>query len=231
MPLRILALDTATEACSVALWCAGEMYTLSDICPRQHTERILPQVQQVLAQASVTLNQLDALAFGRGPGSFTGVRIAAGIIQGLALGADLPVMGISTLQTMAQGAWRLTQAKRVLAAIDARMGEVYWGQFERTDEGVWQDEKERLLTPVQALSQLSLLQGTWAYVGSGWQAYPYLITESAVTFSDGQIRFPDAQDMLPLALQMWSRGEAVSAENAEPVYLRNDVAVKKRPDL
>ncbi len=228
MTLRILALDTSTEACSVALWDAGEIYTLYEVCPRQHTQRILPQVQQVLAQAAISLHQLDAIAFGRGPGSFTGVRIGVGITQGLALGADLPVMGISTLQTMAQGAWRLTQAKRILAAIDARMGEIYWGQFERTHEGVWLCENERLLTPVQTLSLILSLKGIWTHVGTGWQAYPDLIA-NGIELYDGYMPFPQAEDMLPLALQMWNRGEAVSAESAEPVYLRNTVAWQKLP--
>lgn len=127
MSTRILAIDTATEACSVAVWNQGEIHALFELCPREHTQRILPMVQQVLAESGLALNQLDALAFGRGPGSFTGVRIGIGIAQGLALGADLPMLGISTLQTMAQGAWRVCGAERVLAAIDARMGEVYWG--------------------------------------------------------------------------------------------------------
>lgn len=108
MSTRILAIDTATEACSVALWNQGETHALFELCPREHTQRILPMVQQVLAESGVTLAELDALAFGRGPGSFTGVRIGIGIAQGLALGADLPMLGVSTLQTMAQGAWRMT---------------------------------------------------------------------------------------------------------------------------
>lgn len=132
MSTRILAIDTATEACSVALWNNGEKHALFEICPREHTQRILPMVQQVLAESGVTLNQLDALAFGRGPGSFTGVRIGIGIAQGLAMGAELPMIGVSTLATMAQGAFRVTGATQVLAAIDARMGEVYWGTIPAT---------------------------------------------------------------------------------------------------
>ncbi|WP_268580446.1 tRNA (adenosine(37)-N6)-threonylcarbamoyltransferase complex dimerization subunit type 1 TsaB, partial [Escherichia coli] len=120
---------------------------LFELCPREHTQRILPMVQQVLAESGLALNQLDALAFGRGPGSFTGVRIGIGIAQGLALGADLPMIGVSTLQTMAQGAWRVSGAERVLAAIDARMGEVYWGQFERQADGRWlESEGEAVLS-------------------------------------------------------------------------------------
>jgi tRNA threonylcarbamoyl adenosine modification protein YeaZ len=127
--MRILAIDTATEACSAALWNDGTLCAHFEICPREHTQRILPLVQDVLTESNTSLTELDALAFGRGPGSFTGVRIGIGIAQGLALGAELPMIGVSTLATMAQGAWRKTGATRVLAAIDARMGEVYWAEY------------------------------------------------------------------------------------------------------
>lgn len=172
MSTRILAIDTATEACSVALWNNGEKHALFEICPREHTQRILPMVQQVLAESGVTLNQLDALAFGRGPGSFTGVRIGIGIAQGLAMGAELPMIGVSTLATMAQGAFRLTGATQVLAAIDARMGEVYWGQYQRQDNGVWVGEStEAVLTPDRAQQNIMALSGDWAHVGKIGRAH------------------------------------------------------------
>ena len=129
--MRILAIDTATEACSVALWNDGTIKAHFELCPREHTQRILPMVEEILAAGDLTLTDIDALAFGRGPGSFTGVRIGIGIAQGLALGANLPMIGVSTLATMAQGAWRKNGATRVLAAIDARMGEVYWADIAR----------------------------------------------------------------------------------------------------
>ncbi|EKN5122688.1 tRNA (adenosine(37)-N6)-threonylcarbamoyltransferase complex dimerization subunit type 1 TsaB [Yersinia enterocolitica] len=230
MSTRILAIDTATEACSVALWNNGEVQALFELCPREHTQRILPMVQQVLAESGLSLQQLDALAFGRGPGSFTGVRIGIGIGQGLALGADLPMIGISTLQTMAQGAFRLTGASRILAAIDARMGEVYWGEFERNDEGLWLgDASEAVMTPAQALEHAQSLGGSWSTVGTGWQTYPDLISGSRVVLTDGEITLPHAEDMLPLALSSWANGQVVSVENAEPVYLRNEVTWKKLP--
>ena len=114
--MRILAIDTATEACSVALWNDGTTFAHFEECPREHTQRILPLVKTILTEGNTALTDLDALAYGRGPGSFTGVRIGIGIAQGLALGADLPMIGVSTLATMAQGAWRMTGASRVLAA-------------------------------------------------------------------------------------------------------------------
>ena len=146
--MRILAIDTATEACSAAQWNDGTLSAHFEICPREHTQRILPLVQEVLNESGTQLTDLDALAFGRGPGSFTGVRIGIGIAQGLALGAELPMIGVSTLATMAQGAWRKTGATRVLAAIDARMGEVYWAEYQRDEQGVWHgEESEAVLKP------------------------------------------------------------------------------------
>ncbi|POY56644.1 tRNA (adenosine(37)-N6)-threonylcarbamoyltransferase complex dimerization subunit type 1 TsaB [Pectobacterium versatile] len=230
MSTRILALDTATEACSVALWNEGEIHSLFEICPREHTQRILPMVQQVLADSGLTLKDLDALAFGQGPGSFTGVRIGIGIAQGLALGADLPLLGVSSLATMAQGAFRLTQATQVLAAIDARMGEVYWGCYQRNADGSWQGESEEaVLKPEQVQALTAALSGEWATVGTGWETYPKLVNHSSLVLAKGDVLLPQAQDMLPLACQLWQAGKAVSVENAQPRYLRNEVTWKKLP--
>lgn len=230
MPIRIMAIDTATEACSVALWNNGEIYSRDEVRPREHTQRILPLVQQVLAESGLTLTDLDALAFGQGPGSFTGVRIGIGIAQGLALGADLPMIGVSTLQALAQGAYRLTGANRVLTAIDARMGEVYWAAYALSERQEWElVQNESVLSPAQAKSQIAALQGDWHFAGTGWQNYPDLAEGTPVTVTDANLTLPSARDMLPIALSAWQRGEAVAVENAQPVYLRNEVTWKKLP--
>lgn len=231
MSTRILAIDTATEACSVALYNQGETLAHFELCAREHTQRILPMVQQILAEAGLSLTQLDALAFGRGPGSFTGVRIGIGMAQGLSLGAELPLLPVSTLQTMAQGAYRLTGAENVLSAIDARMGEVYWGEFSRNAQGVWSgEETEKVIKPEQLLARAAELSGRFATVGTGWETYPHLLGESPVAeLFDGKISLPHAEDMLPLALQLWEKGIRVNPEDAEPTYLRNEVTWKKLP--
>jgi len=231
MSTRILAIDTATEACSVALYNQGETLAHFELCAREHTQRILPMVQQILAEAGLSLTQLDALAFGRGPGSFTGVRIGIGMAQGLSLGAQLPLLPVSTLQTMAQGAYRLTGADNVLAAIDARMGEVYWGEFSRNAQGVWSgEETEKVIKPEQLLARAAELSGRFATVGTGWETYPHLLGESPVAeLFDGKMLLPHAEDMLPLALQLWGNGIRVNPEEAEPTYLRNEVTWKKLP--
>ncbi|MEX0446069.1 tRNA (adenosine(37)-N6)-threonylcarbamoyltransferase complex dimerization subunit type 1 TsaB [Xenorhabdus sp. SGI246] len=229
MSIRILAIDTATEACSVAFWNDGRIEALFEISPREHTQRILPMVETILSKNDIKLQQLDALAFGQGPGSFTGVRIGVGIAQGLALGAELPMIGISSLKTMAQGAFRLKNAPNVLVAIDARMGEVYWAQYTRNEQGKWLgNETEAVLKPEQVQSIMHSLTGEWAIAGTGWEAYPQLL-DSHLTLVSSGITLPHAEDMLPLAVQMWEAGETIAVESAEPVYLRNEVTWKKLP--
>ena len=228
--MRILAIDTATEACSVALWNDGTTFAHFEECPREHTQRILPLVKTILTEGNTSLTDLDALAYGRGPGSFTGVRIGIGIAQGLALGADLPMIGVSTLATMAQGAWRMTGATRVLAAIDARMGEVYWAEYTRDENGVWHgEETEAVLKPEAVTGRLKQLSGEWATVGTGWPAWPEMAKDTGLTLVDGNMLLPAAEDMLPMAGQLLAAGKTVAVEHAEPVYLRNTVAWKKLP--
>ncbi|NDL62490.1 tRNA (adenosine(37)-N6)-threonylcarbamoyltransferase complex dimerization subunit type 1 TsaB [Acerihabitans arboris] len=230
MSTRILALDTATEACSAALWIDGEISERFAICPREHTRRILPMVDSLLAEAGIELTQLDALAYGRGPGSFTGVRIGIGIAQGLALGAELPMIGVSTLAALAQGAWRRSGVSQVLCAIDARMGEVYWARYRRGHNGGWQGEaSEKVLKPAQLAPAAADLAGTWATAGTGWQTYPGLVAHPQVRLVDGHTQLPAAVDMLPLAVLSLSEGGALAVELQAPTYLRNEVTWKKLP--
>ncbi|ARU94176.1 tRNA (adenosine(37)-N6)-threonylcarbamoyltransferase complex dimerization subunit type 1 TsaB [Tatumella citrea] len=228
--LKLLALDTATEACSAAILNRQQLDARFEIAPRDHTRRILPLVAELLAGQGLALTDLDALVFCRGPGSFTGVRIGIGIAQGLALGAELPMIGVSTLATLAEGAWRLQQADRVLAAIDARMGEVYWAEYQRSADGEWQgDNTEQVLSPAQAVERMQQLSGRWAMAGTGWQAYPELQQGHALELTVSGAELPTSQDMLPLAVSQWQRGEVSAVAEIEPVYLRNEVTWKKLP--
>ena len=147
-----------------------------------------------------------------------------------ALGAELPMIGVSTLATMAQGAWRKQGASRVLAAIDARMGEVYWAEYQRDAQGVWHGENtEAVLKPEAVQQRLAELEGEWATVGTGWAAWPDMTQGANVTLSDGDVLLPEAEDMLPIACQLLEQGKTVAVDKAEPVYLRNEVAWKKLP--
>ena len=225
--MKLLAIDTVTEACSVALWLDGEITTQEEVVFQQHTERVLPMVQALLAETDTALSQLDAIVFDRGPGSFTGLRIGAGVTQGLALGLDRPVIPISSLATLAQGAWRLDQQSRVLACIDARQAEVYWAGF--CLQGA-----TMLNTTGEQIGQVSAIQlasgDSWFGVGTGYGRYPTELAGLAgVTWLGTQSqRYPLAQDMFPLALLAWQHQDLAQPADAIPIYLRDNVATPPR---
>lgn len=231
--VTLLAIDTSTEACSVALLHKGEKTALDEITQRTHTKRILPMVDEILSQSGLCLTQLDALVFGRGPGSFTGVRVGASVAQGLAFGADLPVIAVSNLTAMAQAAYEQHQVKRVFCAIDARMNEVYFSQLQ-AEKVRWENREflqwnevivEQVCSPERLLEQAGELQNEWFTVGTGWQSYPQLQHLDKMS----AIKLPSAQYMLSLAVPMWYQKKLVSAVEIEPVYLRNEVTWKKLP--
>ncbi|TXY29348.1 tRNA (adenosine(37)-N6)-threonylcarbamoyltransferase complex dimerization subunit type 1 TsaB [Vibrio mimicus] len=229
MSVKILALDTATERCSVALLVGNTVYSRSEIAPRDHTKKVLPMVDEVLKEAGVTLQELDALAFGRGPGSFTGVRIGIGIAQGLAFGANLPMIGISTLAAMAQAAYRLQGMAHIASAIDARMEEVYWGRYVRQEDGSWQAaEAECVIAPALLAQTLTRDEQVWGKAGTGWDAYPAL-ADLPLQVQTSEVLYPDSQDIAYLAQFELAQGNTMSVEQASPVYLRDTVAWKKLP--
>jgi tRNA threonylcarbamoyladenosine biosynthesis protein TsaB len=220
--LKILALDASTEACSVALWTDGEVRERFET-GSQHSERILPLVQEILAEGGQALTQLDAIAFGRGPGSFTGLRICAGVVQGLAFGADLPVVPVSSLAALAQG----VDASRVLATFDARMQQVYWGAYVRNAQGIVElVGEEQVLTPMQVPVPV---EAEWVGAGGGWDQYAAVLTarlKNRVTAWRAQC-FPHARFVAQLGASSYENGLLVTPEQALPVYLRDNVAVKQ----
>ncbi|AGJ61476.1 Uncharacterized protein YeaZ [Candidatus Moranella endobia PCVAL] len=231
MATHILAIDSTTAACSAALMLDNEVVLERFVvAPREHTQLILPMVDSLLAEADISLYSLDAIAFGRGPGSFTGVRISICIAQGLALGANLQLIGVSTLAALAEGAWRRTGICKVLTAIDARMGEVYWATYKRHD-GVWLGEEHEKIVVPDVLAAISTdLTGCWATAGTGWQTYPTLLNHVGLKLVSGKTLFPSAQDILPLALHHYRHGNNHAVVLVEPTYLRNAVACKNSLD-
>ncbi|EKP0294447.1 tRNA (adenosine(37)-N6)-threonylcarbamoyltransferase complex dimerization subunit type 1 TsaB [Aeromonas veronii] len=227
--LKILAVDTATEACSAALLVGDKLFSRWEEAPRDHTRKILPMVQAVLEDAGISLSDLDAIAFGRGPGSFTGVRIGISVAQGLAFGAGVPLIGISTLAAMAQGAYRVDGAQQVLTAIDARMNEVYFGRYELIDGRMQLVGDEVVSEPAALVDVRGKLAGAVTCVGTGFETYGETLSGLADELAVSQVRFPAAEDMLPLARAAWLAGEAVPVEQATPVYLRDKVTWKKLP--
>ncbi len=225
--ISILAIDTATEACSAALYINGEIQQKYQLAPREHTKLILQMIESLLAEAELKINQLDALAFGCGPGSFTGVRIATGVVQGLGFAADLPVVPVSTLASIAQNAHEDHKAEKVLSAIDARMGGVYWAEYKLAENGLMQlSGTEEVLTP----DETPAVKGTdWIAAGSGWKGHSEAL-QSRFEKNIQQIYddcLPRSSTIAKLAVAAYRQGKAVEAKYAMPVYLRNNVAKKK----
>ncbi|PKG77818.1 tRNA (adenosine(37)-N6)-threonylcarbamoyltransferase complex dimerization subunit type 1 TsaB [Shewanella sp. Actino-trap-3] len=225
--LHILALDTCTETCSVALTINGDVYARIEDAPREHSQRLLPMVDAVLAEAKVTLADIDLIAYGRGPGSFTGIRICTSMTQGLALGLDLPVIGISTLTAMAQMAIELG-ASQVLCCIDARMKEVYWGQYIAKD-GIATLVGEEHVSAPEAIELTLDTQQTISVCGTGFEAYPQLLNIAPHITQCSQATYPDAKAMIVLAQQGYQQGLHTSVDELSPVYLRDTVTWKKLP--
>jgi len=228
--MKLLAIDTATEGCSVCLWHDGESLSRLEVQPRKHAELILPMIDEVLSEAGVSLSQLDSLAFGRGPGAFTGVRIATGVIQGIAYGSDLPVVPVSTLRALAQRVYTQHQADRVLAAFDARMQEVYFGAFELDADALMQPVIDEIVIKPDALQLDVAIDNNWVGAGSGWGVYEAVLLNSlgcelAHVYPDMITR---ADEIAELAVNDFVLGKAVDAEQALPIYLRNEVAWKKQ---
>ncbi|GBK99456.1 peptidase M22 [Vibrio harveyi] len=230
MSAKILAIDTATENCSVALLVNDRVISRSEVAPRDHTKKVLPMVDEVLKEAGLTLQDLDALAFGRGPGSFTGVRIGIGIAQGLAFGADLPMIGVSTLAAMAQASYRLHGATDAAVAIDARMGEVYWARYTRQENGEWAGvDSECVIPPARLAEEAQADDKTWTKAGTGWDAYQEDLGKLPLNLTSGDVLYPDSQDIVILAEQELKKGNTVPVEESSPVYLRDNVTWKKLP--
>lgn len=220
--MKVLAVETSTEACSAALLIGNEIQSRFAISPQGHSDLILDMLDSLLAEAGITLSAIDAFAFGRGPGSFTGVRIGVGVTQGIAFAYDLPVSPVSSLAALAQA----SGAKKTLAAIDARMGEVYWGVYTRGIEGlVVPSDAEQVCAPLA----VPLVRGNdWFGVGPGWEAYSdELCQRLGRRVSGWQTgHYPSARAVVQLGAAAFARGETLMAEQALPVYLRNNVAKK-----
>ncbi len=233
--MNYLAIDASTEACSVALQANGKIYSRYDLCPQSHSLQLLPMVDELLAEAGIKISQCDGLIFGRGPGSFTGVRIGVGVAQGLAFAADLPVFGVSSLQAMAQLAYMEgkvgDESSGVIAAIDARMGEIYNCYFTLDKNNIMQPQcAETVIAPEQLAQNLSEIVNKTEYgVGTAWDAYEKQLSPLKSNDGTPEILFPSAEAMLAIGIVSLEQGKGVAAEEAQPVYVRDTVSWKKLP--
>lgn len=230
MPSLLLALDASSSACSAALirqqGTQRECIARFELTPRAHTRRLMPMVDDVLAEAQVSPRQLDAIAFGRGPGSFTGLRIAAGTAQGLAFGLDCPLMGISTLEALALQAHRRYHFRHLVTALDARMGEVYVATWHCLNDSVSRQSDEAVLAPERV--HLPSGETDWVGVGSGFTLWEQFTAEVQASMTQHLNDLePRAEEMAWLGMRDLEAGLGQVAHKAQPVYLRNDVAWKK----
>ena len=236
--MKLLVLDTSTEWCSAALWLDGVIQARRVLAEQRHSSLLLPMVDELLRESDISLRQLDGIGYGAGPGSFTGLRIACAVTQGLAFGADLPVVGVSTLESIAEqaGADRVLRQDRpegeclaayplrVLTVLDARMAEVYWAAYAR-DGGGWR----ALTEPQLALPESVTIPpgGEWVGAGNGFAALGAVLRprlEAGLVRIDDTL-MPDAAAMAPLAARAFERGEGQDAALAAPIYLRDKVAL------
>ena len=223
--MKLLALDTATEACSAALLDDGKVAERYEVIGRGHAERLLPMADALLTEAGIALGELDAIAFGRGPGGFTGLRIAAGVAQGLAAGARLPVVPISNLATVAAASARASGAESIIACLDARMGEVYWAAYAWRDGALTALTEERLSKPDGVAPPGP---GPSRGAGHGFGACPALaerLGDRLAGVDAGLL--PRAADIARLAAVEVAAGRTVPAARALPVYLRDEVVHRR----
>ena len=221
--MKILAVETSTDACSAALLIDEQVKQAFAIAPRKHTQLILNQIDSVLAEADIKINDIDAIAFARGPGAFTGLRIAAGLTQGIALACDIPAIAVSTLAAMAQQSFQRFQTEKMYVALDARMNQVYWGEY-YINKGFAELQAEELVISPKDLAKRN--EADSVGIGSGWQAYQAALQErvQAKTTPDLQAIHPAAKQVAQLAAEQYKQGNLLSAEQVQPVYLRNKVA-------
>ncbi|WP_105169554.1 tRNA (adenosine(37)-N6)-threonylcarbamoyltransferase complex dimerization subunit type 1 TsaB [Pseudoalteromonas sp. T1lg23B] len=225
MKHNLLAIDASTEALSLALHFNGQTHRYFEECPQQHSQKILPEIERMLVNADCQLKELDGIVFGRGPGSFTGVRISVAIAQGLAYSSNLPLVGISTLEAMALQAVRELDVAQVLSGIDARMGEIYLAQYEVASDGRLRVINDEIVCSPEDVMQYEAAINA---VGTAWQAYPQLAKSNNLLVND-KIRLPDAYYMLELGDDAFSKGLTVKAADAQPHYVRDTVTWKKLP--
>ena len=233
--MLILAIESTTEACSVALYKQGDIVELFDIAPRQHTNLLLNRVDSLLKQNDVSKQSLDAIAYCRGPGAFTGLRITTGVAQGLAFGLNIPLIAISSLAALTQGAYRINQKNNAtnklfnyLPCLDARKSEVFWG-FYTVKDGYASAINDEQVSSVEALSnaisQYQPASQKWQVVGTASEIIKK-INEPSLIYVDSSletINYPQAYDVAFLAAKEFELGNTIDVEQAVPVYLRNNV--------
>lgn len=220
--MKLLAFDTSSTACSVGLLCEGKITLKHEVAPMQQAKMILPLIHALLTPAHISIQDLDAIAFGQGPGSFTGVRIATSVAQGLGYAANLPLIPVSSLASVAQLAYEIHGWKNVLVAMDARIHEVYWGAYEVQQNGLMTlIDKEMVCVPEKVPV---VKEGNWYSAGDGWEVYKEKLRFSSLACDSSLM--PHASGILAIAQADFLQKKTIQPCEALPVYLRDEVAIK-----
>lgn len=222
---KVLAIETSSEACSVALSYENKIDVLYEHAPRRHGELLLPMVEKLLQNNTLKIKELEAVAVSVGPGSFTGLRIGVSVAKALAFSANLPLIGISSLAALALRLFRESPYSQAAVALDARQGEVYWGAFNYENESVVAYQAETVDSPEHVVLPKSFGERPWVAGGVGWSVYAETLS-AHFPLPAGQIlpfHWPRAEEVLLLALKEYEKGNCTTAENLLPVYLRNKV--------
>ncbi|MFT8229645.1 MAG: tRNA (adenosine(37)-N6)-threonylcarbamoyltransferase complex dimerization subunit type 1 TsaB [Enterobacterales bacterium] len=223
--ISILAIDTSTDSCSVAL-----MYNTNNIVDdfnitnKKHEKNILPMINSLLIKSNISLNEINAIAYSRGPGDFTSIRVGLSVAQGLSIGANIPLIDVSTLSVLAEHSWRKNKSFNVLTAVDARMNEVYWAIYIRYSQGLWITKNEKIISINKLSILLNNLTGYWTTAGNGWVRYPELKYNKNITVSYN-IPYSDARDIIPLALYKYKNKKFTKYPKLN--YLRTENFWKK----
>lgn len=231
MSIRVLAFNTTTALCSVALMIDCNIYIYNVISLKFHAERILCMIDRLLSEVGISLQSLDCLIFDRGPGSFTGVRIGISVAQGLSLGTDLPLIEVSSLVVLAQGAWRVFRARNIITTIAACAGKLYWASHCKTVDNSWiYHNHEMLITDKFIQKLINSLQGDrWVLVGTGWNSYSHLkyVNNTKNSIILRSMMFPEAQDMFSVGMYKWEKKLFIATDKIKPIYLHDKLFVKK----
>jgi tRNA threonylcarbamoyladenosine biosynthesis protein TsaB len=230
MNMNILSVEASTESCSAAFCTEDNIFVRHQIAPREHSKLLLNMIDELLKEANIGIQNIDAFAYGMGPGSFTGLRIAASIVQGLAFGTNKEVIPVSTLQALAQAAWRKFGYKQVFATLDARMQEIYFGFYELDKNNIMQNICPDRLTSPEYFIDLpeELLKKNWYGIGSGVAVYHEVLKKRLPCVSlQESILYPSALEIAIIANKIYEESGGKPAETAIPVYLRNKITEKQ----
>lgn len=223
--MKILAIDTSTEACSAALYIDGELIERYLVAPRKHIELLKPMVDEVMKAGEVDVSELTGLAFGAGPGSFAGLRVACAFVQGIGAGLDIPVVPVSTLKAMAQQVLDTHSDRTVLVMLDAKMKEVYWGVYRLEDKEVITVLPEQV-TKIDEIPSFTGIVGLANIIGAGdgWNVVPNWVEALKPEFIEKNV-YPRAGEIALLAIDDFENGMALDADQVSPMYLRNNIAL------